>query len=65
MKRTVKAWGVLDGTELKVQRAMPRGFREDLVNFQERFYPFGRVVPCTITYDDGRKAKPKVKRGKR
>lgn len=57
MKRTVKAWVWLwnrDGGEGWAYASY------DFVELRYReYHKLGRIVPCTITYDDGKKPKRK------
>lgn len=55
MKRTVKAWAIID-TDLK-KRIWGVRLDEQSALVEIQGYRFMTVVPCTITYDDGKKKK--------
>lgn len=58
MKRTQKAWGLLNPTYNEVYQ-----IRTSRQRARDRAYMDDRVVRVTITYDDG-KPKRKAKRGR-
>ena len=64
MKRTVKAWVVVDKPSGQMLEVV--GTRSEARSFVRAGWdssaPCERAVPCVVTYDDGRKAKRATKK---
>ena len=65
MKRTVKAWAVVDKPSGQMLEVV--GTRDEARSFVRDGYapsaPCEKAVPCVVTYDDGRKSPPRKRRG--
>jgi len=64
VKRTVKAWVVVDKPSGQMLEVV--GTRNEARSFVragcDSSVPCEKVVPCVVTYDDGRKSPPRKRR---